>query len=167
MSKMKFVTSKEAGMHARLNQMAGAWEGMTRTWFEKDVLADESPMSGIIKPVLDGRFLLHEYTGSLNNKPFAGIALYGYDLNSSTFQSAWVDSFHTGTTIMLSTGNKDAAEFKVTGSYSDGAENGQQWGWRTELTLLDENTLTITAWNITPEGEEAMATETLYKRKAQ
>lgn len=164
MSKMKFVTSKEVGMHSRLQQLAGNWEGKTRTWFEPGVLADESEMKGQIRPVLDGRFMMHEYSGSLNGKPFSGIALYGYDLSSGKYQVAWIDSFHMGTAIMLSESSRTSENLDVTGSYSGGEEQAEPWRWRTEINLEDEHTLVITAYNITPDGEESMATETLYKR---
>lgn len=164
MSKMKFLTSKEAGVHNKLAQLAGNWAGTTQTWFEPGVLADESAMKGQIKPVLDGRFMLHEYSGSINGKPFTGMALYGYDLGSGKFQTAWIDSFHMGTGIMLSQSGPGAETLDVTGSYIAGEEAAESWGWRTELAQPDENTLLIRAYNITPQGEESMATETVYKR---
>lgn len=164
MSKMKFVTSKEVGMHSRLQRLAGNWEGKTRTWFEPGVLADESEMKGMIRPVLDGRFMMHEYSGSFNGKPFSGIAFYGYDLSSGKYQVAWVDSFHMGTAIMLSESSRGTENLDVTGSYSSSEEQPEIWGWRTEIDLEDEHTLIIKAYNITPDGQESMATETLYKR---
>jgi hypothetical protein len=164
MSKMKFVTSKEIGVHSRLMQLAGHWEGKTQTWFEPGVLADESVMKGQIRPVLDGRFMLHEYSGSLNGKPFSGIAIYGYELSSGKFQTAWIDSFHMGTGIMLSQSLPNSEVFDVKGSYASGEEDTEPWGWRTEVILKDNDTLVLTAYNITPEGEESIATETIYKR---
>ncbi|PSK91063.1 DUF1579 domain-containing protein [Taibaiella chishuiensis] len=164
MSKMKFVTSKEAGMHNRLAQLAGNWTVYTRTWFEPGDPADESEMTGQIKPVLDGRFMMHEYSGSLKGKAFTGVALYGYDLSSGRFQVAWVDSFHMGTGIMLSQSRPGSDVFDVKGSYVAGGDEAEVWGWRTELDLPDDGTLVIRAYNISPEGEESIATETVYKR---
>ena len=164
MSKMKFVTSKEAGVHSRLAQLAGTWTGYTRTWFERGVLADETETSGVIRPVLDGRFMMHEYKGSINGKAFTGIALYGYDLSTGRFQVAWVDSFHMGTGIMLSQSRPGSDTLNVKGSYTAGTDEAEVWGWRTELSLEDADTLLIRAYNISPGGAESIATETVYKR---
>src|SRR5436190_7812393 len=104
---MKFDESLRGGVHLRLATLAGEWEGTTKTWFEPGVLADESPLTGKMSAILGGRFILHEYAGELMAKPFEGVAIYGFDLATNKFQSAWVDSFHMSTAIMLSEGDAD------------------------------------------------------------
>lgn len=163
MSKSKFEISLESGVHHRLQALTGSWQGTTKTWFEPGVLADESDMKGTIKPILGGAFLLHEYQGSLNGKPFEGIAIYGFDIPNNTFQSAWIDSFHMGTGLMVSNGTPTENGFSVLGQYSV-PEYPAPWNWRTTAELTDPDTLIITAYNISPEGEEDKATETIYKR---
>ncbi|TDH21676.1 DUF1579 domain-containing protein [Segetibacter sp. 3557_3] len=161
----QFQDSKTSGIHYQLSRLAGNWEGNTKTWFEPDKLADESPMRGQMQTILDGRFIMHEYTGAFGDKPFSGIAIFGYDLALQQFQGFWIDSFHTGTAMMFSTGSKGDHNLNVLGSYAYVTpEVEQHWGWRTSIEMVGDDELVLTAYNITPEGDESKATETVYKR---
>ncbi len=164
MSIDKFGISKTSGIHYQLGLLEGEWQGTTKTWFEPDQLGDESPMQGTMKPILDGRFMLYQYEGSLGGKTFEGIAIIGFSISNDKFQMAWVDSFHMGTGIMFSEGKKPDKLFSVLGNYG-GGEMPEPWGWRSEIELKDKDSMIITAYNITPTGEESKATETLYTRK--
>jgi hypothetical protein len=160
----------EDGSHGFLNALVGAWQGTARTWFKPDELADESPISGTIRAALGGRFVIHEYQGSLQGKQLAGLAIHGYHNDLQRFETAWIDSFHNGTAIMMSvgesgvmsTGVSGAREASVLGHYS--APGSEPWGWRTTLSMPDRDHLIITHYNITPEGQEARAVEITYTR---
>lgn len=164
MSQETFDASKATGKHLQLRQLEGHWTGTTRTWFEPGQLADESPMRGTLRAVVGGRFLLHEYQGNLNGKPLEGMTLYGFHLGSGKFQCAWVDTFHMGTGMMFSEGESTTKGFSVLGHYGT-IEYGETWGWRTEVELINPDQLVITSYNISPAGEEAKATETVYYRQ--
>jgi hypothetical protein len=160
-----FETSKTSGAHYQLSRLAGNWQGLVKTWFEPGNLADESVMQGSMRLILDGRFIMHEYQGSFGDKPLQGIAIYGYDLTLQKYQFAWIDSFHNGTAIMFSQGKKGEQHFNTLGSYAYiTPEVEQHWGWRTEINMQNDDELLITAYNISPEGEETKASETNYKR---
>lgn len=161
---MTFEGSKLSGSpHHFLAQLVGGWTGISRLWLEPDKLTDESPVVGSIQLVLDGRFAMYLYQGSIEGEPQYGLFTFGYNTLLDRFEASWVDSWHNNTAIMFCTGNATANGFFVLGSFPD-PNGGPDWGWRTEVELIESDNLLITAYNISPEGDEVKATEARLTR---
>jgi hypothetical protein len=149
-----------------LAALVGSWEGTCQTWFEPGKLADESEIKGEIRPLLEGRFLRHTYYGELQGKPRQGEETITLNSVTNHFQISWFDDFHMNYAIMFSEGEPTDRGFIVKGEY-DTAPNAAPWGWKTAYELTDDDHLTITAYNITPAGQEAKAVEIHYVRRKQ
>jgi hypothetical protein len=149
--------------HHLLSQLAGGWSGTSKLWLEPDKLTGEAPIIGNIQLILDGRFALFLYQSAIEGEPQHGMFTFGYNTLLDRYEASWVDSWHNNTAIMFCRGNPIENGFLVLGSYPD-PTGGPDWGWRTEVQLLDEDHLIITAYNIDPEGGEAIATEARLTR---
>lgn len=149
--------------HHFLSQLAGNWTGSSKLWFEPDKLADDAPIIGSVQVILDGRFALFLYQSSIEGEAQHGMFTFGFNTNANQFEASWVDSFHTNDSIMFCTGAEIENGFQVIGNYPD-PNDGPDWSWRTEVKLIDANHLIVSAYNITPEGQEAKAAEATLTR---
>jgi hypothetical protein len=155
--------SLASGPHGLVAGLIGDWAGTTQTWFMPGELADTSETTGTVRSIMDGRFVVHEYRGSLAGEAMEGQATLGFHIAENRFVCAWVDSAHNGTADTLSDGRPGETEaISVLGSY-DGGE-GLPWGWRTTFAQPSPDELVISHFNIPPGGDEYLGVETRYRR---
>jgi hypothetical protein len=158
----KFADSLESGTHAALSKLTGNWKGIAHTYFDPGVLADSSPVEATFRPVLGSRFMMMEYQGALQGKPLEGLAIIGFYMLKREYTVAWIDTFHTGTLLLISQGKK--SDLDVMGYYSD-PSGGPDWGWRTTIEQANENQFTLRHFNVMPDGVEALAVETVFEKQ--
>lgn len=152
------------GGHKIFTRLPGEWEGITHTWFEDEEPVSSSPTRGRVTSLLGGRFVQFDYQSSIEGNTFLGSFLMGYNLDQKRYEAAWIDSFHMSTGIMFSVGEGTAQGFSVLGSYPAG--DGTHWGWRTVFEVNDQDQFIWKAFNITPDGQEYRALETVFTKAA-
>jgi hypothetical protein len=139
--------------HRRLAELAGAWHGVMKTTFEPGKPPIEERVEGALSLVLGGRFARFTYRSALQGKVIAGELTLAWEAGDKRWATAWIDSFHTGTTILLSTGEPAVEDLDVRGTYF-AAEGEPRWGWRTRLQTSTASRLVVRMDNVMPDGSE-------------
>lgn len=126
MMKQMMELSKTGENHKLLSGMAGNWNYTVKMWMDPSAPPSDSSGTAVIKPIMDGRFFVGDFTGKmkmpgedgkLKEMQFKGMSLDGYDNVKKKFISVWCDSMGTG--MMTSEGTYDASSkmFTYNGEY--------------------------------------------------
>lgn len=150
----------------QLTDLIGNWSGINRLhlpWLPENPI-QESPSDASVAFTAQGKFLKIEYDWIYEDKTQDGMILLGEEKNADLIKIFWVDSWHMGDKLLISEGvltEQNVVSCK--GFYA--VPDHPDWGWRTEIESMNNNSFKITMFNITPEGEESLAVELNYQRK--
>jgi hypothetical protein len=151
------------GMEAfsRLIGLTGRWRGTYRLTVEPGTPTRESQTTAVIAPLARGRFARIDYTWGDRDQPQDGSILFGRDRERGVVTALWVDSWHMSDKVMICEG-ASGDSLDVRGSYA--APPGPDWGWRTVIETGEEDSLRMAMYNVTPEGQEVLAVDAVYRR---
>lgn len=136
----------------------GTWHGQNRLHDPTTGRPDDSPSTGTVSPIAQGKFVRLDYTWAHQGTPQDGSVLFGRGAEENSVTAHWVDSWHMGDAAMDCRGAAGAeGRISVQGTYP--APPGPDWGWRIVIEPREGAGFRLEMWNITPEGEEAIAVE--------
>ncbi len=150
---------------AKITDLIGEWAGSSRLWLFPGATVRESETTASVAPAAGGAFLIINYRWEDEGTPQDGILLVRLSVEPGTCDMVWIDSWHTGGEFMVFRGEEDRdGSMSAVASYA--APPGPDWGWRIVLSAESETEMRITMYNITPDGNEALAVEAMYERMA-
>ena len=150
---------------AQLAALAGHWEGTNKLWLDPTAPVRESDSILIISLAAGGKFARFDYCWEYEGAVQEGLLVVGSAGQASPAQAVWIDAWHMQDLFMILEGSLESnGGFSVNGAYA--APPGPDWGWRIALEPQDAHTFRFTMYNITPEGLEFLAVETIYRRSS-
>jgi hypothetical protein len=93
--------------HKSLAKLVGDWTVASKVWDNPGAAAKETKAHGKFRAIMGGRFIVQDYEGESEGKPFTGMGIFGYDNAKQKYTRMWIDS---GSTTM---------------SYSEGTDDGK------------------------------------------
>ncbi len=146
----------------KLAACIGTWAGTSRLSDPSMNVSDDSPSTLVLTPVLAGRFIRVDYTWGYKGDPQEGSLLIGSVSDPGEVTAQRIDTWHMGESVMSCHGTAGGdGSIDAKGSYA--APPGPDWGWRIALDPGD-GSLRLRMYNITPDGDEAIAVDTDYAR---
>ncbi len=148
---------------ALLAALVGQWHGTNNLWLAPDQPARISESTATIRLAANGHFAVIEYAWADEGRAQDGLLMVGQESPSAAVTAAWVDSWHMGDKIMHCRGTVGSqGAVSVQGAYA--APPGPDWGWRISIRPETDHRFAFEMFNITPDGQEALAVQVGYAR---
>jgi hypothetical protein len=162
MMKQMMELAKLNENHKVLADLAGTWSYTVKMWMAPGAPPSTSTGSCTRKPIMNGRFFVGDFTGTMKNFTFKGTSLEGYDNVKQKFVSSWADNM--GTSIMMSEGTYDPATKTFTYTSEVEPVPGMKTPVREVIKVTDKNHHTF-EWYENRGGQDVKTLEIDYTRK--
>lgn len=146
---------------SELTKLVGRWLGTNKLFLSADDPGMESVSNACVGLEAGQNFLKINYDWVHEGGYQEGLMLFrvGDDL---TADSVWIDSFHQHDDFMNCSGTFETNRISVKGNYTQ--PEYADWGWRTELEMISEDSFSITMYNVSPDGSEDLAVISEFER---
>jgi len=149
--------------HTELTDLVGSWSGRNQLWLMPGDPVRESKTQASVTSTAHGVLVSLAYSWDYEGQPQEGVLLLRNHLDAAKVEVVWLDSWHTRNEFMLFAADADHQGLvAVRGSYA--APPGPDWGWRIGLHADGADAFSVRMYNISPEGQEALAVDARYTR---
>jgi hypothetical protein len=148
-----------------MEPFVGEWDIASKWWASADAPVEESQATSKVERILDGRYNMETVEGMMEETPFTGIGLFGYDNFAQEYNSLWIDNMSTVFFMQSGTCNEDGSVFSLEGTYDDIFTGQKDKTSRSVIEVIDNDKHVVKMYDVTADGEEYMSMELTYTRK--
>ena len=147
--------------HQRLAKHAGQWITTSRLITSADESKFLTSGEAAIRPILGGRFMLEENTGSMLGETFNGLRITGYNTHSRKYEGSWTYSQDTVIMTLTGTSGDEGKTIQWAGMMDMGAPYPVSLVQRE----IDDHSFAVEVLNKDAQGKVISIYQTLYTRK--
>ncbi len=150
-------------MHKWMAKFKGSWEAKV-IGFMNPSKPDTSKATNIVSMALNGLYQTGRFTGKMMSRSFEGHSTMGYDNAKKIFASTWIDNLGSGIIYMTGTYDEKTKTLNLKGYQTD-PMTGKDSDIRQEMTMIDDDSYTLTMYGTGMDGKEMKFMEGIFKRK--
>jgi hypothetical protein len=105
--------------HAQLAALVGTWTATVKHWEDPGQPAQESTGTAVFQMIMDGRFLVENFTSDTPMGQFQGMGVYGHSNVTGEFENFWIDNQSTGMAKNTGEWVADQNAFKWHGEFAN------------------------------------------------
>lgn len=147
--------------HEKLAATAGTYTTVSRWWQAPGAPPEEATGSAERSTLLDGRYVVEKYRGTMMGMPFEGMGVTGYDNVEQRYVTIWVDNMSTGIFMMLGQAD-ESGNLVFRGEYKDPA-SGQTKTMRS-VSSRTAGGETFEMYDVAADGSEFKVFEIVYTK---
>lgn len=146
--------------HEALARLAGTYTTHTKYVWAPGKPPEESRGTAKLSMILDGRFLIEEDRGQIQDSPSSGFRIYGYNNGTKRYEAMWVYTMSSALLTMSGQAAADGRSIDFAASFeeSPGKHKKLFVNWRT----VSDDEFVIALSGETPEDPRV---ETTYRRR--
>ncbi len=147
-----------------LTPLIGDWNCAVKMWQGPGGPIEESKGSMKRQWVLDDHCIQENYEGTMMNRPFKGMGVFGYDNLKKEYYSVWFDTMNTSYITQTGQSDPTGKVITMTGKFDDPMTRTEQT-MKSVLTIDSDSKHTFVTYGAGPDGKEFKAMEIVSTRK--
>ncbi|MEO7306065.1 MAG: DUF1579 domain-containing protein [Ferruginibacter sp.] len=151
-------------MHKWMAKTNGTWEAEVSQWMDPKAPPTKAKATNVQSSALGGRYVVGKFTSTMMGMPFEGMSTMGYDNAKKMFTSTWMDNMGTGIVHMSGSYDETTKTLNLKGHQTDFL-TGNDSDIREEMTMIDNDSYSMTMYGTGMDGKEAKFMEGVFKRK--
>jgi hypothetical protein len=151
-------------MHKWMAKTNGTWESEVSQWMDPKAPPTKTKATVVQSSTLGGRYVTGKFTSTMMGQPMEGMSTMGYDNAKKMFTSTWIDNLGTGIVHMSGTYDETTKTLNLKGHQTDFL-TGKDSDIREEMTMIDNDSYSMTMYGTGMDGKESKFMEGVFKRK--